>query len=338
MKIKFITALALLSSLIAQPSMADEYALATQTKSGEECSILKEDIALMMAAFGEKKELGSAILNMGMDFDSGLWNRAHFEIPLKGFIGEEIYYSLDEKRKFDVGYSLYLKVITSEVLNNHFTISIDGMSGEMNIKGVSYNKSNHSFVLSGVVDGTQENQINQIINRDNNVDVAINLSSYRSPCESKVSVPSQLIKNGDFENGIEGWGHNGNYETFHAGTSYGLNTYGHGSVVSEMDALPNKETVLFQETPPLPSNVTFLFTMDYALRNGEDVSTDNGVEIYWNGKLVASYSGLTHDWKTASIKLVTIQGKNRLDIKGTGGQDGTGYVIDNVSLSVESVD
>jgi Ca2+-binding RTX toxin-like protein len=62
-------------------------------------------------------------------------------------------------------------------------------------------------------------------------------------------------------------------------------------------------------------------------------SADNGgLEVYWNGVLVASYSNQHTDMQTRTLDLVAGAGANVLTFKGTGWEDNTGASLDNVRL------
>ncbi|SGY96223.1 Autotransporter adhesin [Moritella viscosa] len=135
-----------------------------------------------------------------------------------------------------------------------------------------------------------------------------------------------LIVNGDFEQGKNGW--NGTYgvEASHPARVYGADDKGHGTRVSELDTYTN--TSLFQDLSNLSDGEIISLSFDFTKRAG--VSTKAGIDIIWNGNLVFSASGDEAAWQQQTLKLTAKAGSNRIEFKGTGDNDGLGYILDNI--------
>ncbi|PAR77322.1 MARTX multifunctional-autoprocessing repeats-in-toxin holotoxin RtxA [Vibrio cholerae] len=143
---------------------------------------------------------------------------------------------------------------------------------------------------------------------------------------------SNLIVNGDFELGEHGWQSTHGVEASYAGSVYGVEGEGHGARVTELDTYTN--TSLYQDLANLAQGEVIAVSFDFAKRAG--LSNNEGIEVLWNGEVVFSSSGDASAWKQKTLKLTAQAGSNRIEFKGTGHNDGLGYILDNVVATSES--
>ncbi|EMN7333189.1 MARTX multifunctional-autoprocessing repeats-in-toxin holotoxin RtxA [Vibrio vulnificus] len=141
-----------------------------------------------------------------------------------------------------------------------------------------------------------------------------------------------LIVNGDFEQGDQGWKSTHGVEASHSGNVYGVNGEGHGARVTELDTYTN--TSLYQDLTDLTEGEVIAVSFDFAKRAG--LSNNEGIEVLWNGEVVFSSSGDASAWQQKTLKLTAHAGSNRIEFKGTGQNDGLGYILDNVVAKLES--
>ncbi|EHH0710423.1 MARTX multifunctional-autoprocessing repeats-in-toxin holotoxin RtxA [Vibrio vulnificus] len=141
-----------------------------------------------------------------------------------------------------------------------------------------------------------------------------------------------LIVNGDFEQGDQGWKSTHGVEASYSGNVYGVNGEGHGAVVTELDTYTN--TSLYQDLTDLTEGEVIAVSFDFAKRAG--LSNNEGIEVLWNGEVVFSSSGDASAWQQKTLKLTAHAGSNRIGFKGTGQNDGLGYILDNVVAKSES--
>ncbi|WP_446318697.1 MARTX multifunctional-autoprocessing repeats-in-toxin holotoxin RtxA [Vibrio vulnificus] len=141
-----------------------------------------------------------------------------------------------------------------------------------------------------------------------------------------------LIVNGDFEQGDQGWKSTHGVEASHSGNVYGVNGEGHGARVTELDTYTN--TSLYQDLTDLTEGEVIAVSFDFAKRAG--LSNNEGIEVLWNGEVVFSSSGDASAWQQKTLKLTAHAGSNRIEFKGTGQNDGLGYILDNVVAKSES--
>ncbi|WP_445494562.1 MARTX multifunctional-autoprocessing repeats-in-toxin holotoxin RtxA [Photorhabdus sp. SF281] len=147
------------------------------------------------------------------------------------------------------------------------------------------------------------------------------------------SVPSQnenLIVNGNFEQGDLGWQSTNGIEAYGSASAYGHDNAGYGERVSELDV--DKNTIISQELQNLFEGEVISLSFDFANRSNithRDLS-DNGITVLWNGESVFSASGERAIWHTQKLDLMAKTGTNRIEFKGTGQDDGLGYILDNV--------
>ncbi|MCJ8349618.1 MARTX multifunctional-autoprocessing repeats-in-toxin holotoxin RtxA [Moritella sp.] len=135
-----------------------------------------------------------------------------------------------------------------------------------------------------------------------------------------------LIVNGDFEQGGNGWNGTHGIEASHSANAYGVDEKGHGALVSELDTYTN--TSLSQDLSNLSDGEVISLSFDFTKRAG--LSNNEGMDVIWNGNLVFSASGDETTWQQQTLKLTAKAGSNRIEFKGTGQNDGLGYVLDNV--------
>lgn len=143
---------------------------------------------------------------------------------------------------------------------------------------------------------------------------------------------SNLIVNGDFELGEHGWQSTHGVEASYAGSVYGVEGEGHGARVTELDTYTN--TSLYQDLANLAQGEVIAVSFDFAKRAG--LSNNEGIEVLWNGEVVFSSSGDESTWQQKTLKLTAQAGSNRIEFKGTGHNDGLGYILDNVVATSES--
>ncbi|EPV6952426.1 MARTX multifunctional-autoprocessing repeats-in-toxin holotoxin RtxA [Vibrio vulnificus] len=141
-----------------------------------------------------------------------------------------------------------------------------------------------------------------------------------------------LIVNGDFEQGDRGWKSTHGVEASYSGNVYGVNGEGHGARVTELDT--NTNTSLYQDLTDLTEGEVIAVSFDFAKRAG--LSNNEGIEVLWNGEVVFSSSGDASAWQQKTLKLTAHAGSNRIEFKGTGHNDGLGYILDNVVAKSES--
>ncbi|MER2496030.1 MARTX multifunctional-autoprocessing repeats-in-toxin holotoxin RtxA [Vibrio neptunius] len=141
-----------------------------------------------------------------------------------------------------------------------------------------------------------------------------------------------LIVNGDFEQGDRGWQSTHGVEASYSGSVYGVNGEGHGTRVTELDTHTN--TSLYQDLTDLTEGEVIAVSFDFAKRAG--LSNNEGIEVLWNGEVVFSSSGDASAWQQKTLKLTAHAGSNRIEFKGTGHNDGLGYILDNVVAKSES--
>ncbi|HHC7419109.1 TPA: MARTX multifunctional-autoprocessing repeats-in-toxin holotoxin RtxA [Vibrio cholerae] len=149
--------------------------------------------------------------------------------------------------------------------------------------------------------------------------------------DSSVQAPN-LIVNGDFELGEHGWQSTHGVEASYAGSVYGVEVEGHGARVTELDTYTN--TSLYQDLANLAQGEVIAVSFDFAKRAG--LSNNEGIEVLWNGEVVFSSSGDESTWQQKTLKLIAQAGSNRIEFKGTGHNDGLGYILDNVVATSES--
>ncbi|WP_339385934.1 alpha/beta fold hydrolase [Xenorhabdus innexi] len=138
--------------------------------------------------------------------------------------------------------------------------------------------------------------------------------------------PPNLIVNGDFEAGAQGWQATDGIEVDHPAASYGLDNEGYGHYVTELDTQAN--TTIYQDLRQRKAGEVITLDFDFARRAGS--TDDNGMEVLWNDQVVFSSADDDIAWQHKQLVLVAQGGDNRLAFKGTGRSDGRGYILDNV--------
>ncbi|CCN86051.1 putative Adenylate cyclase [Vibrio nigripulchritudo SFn27] len=142
-----------------------------------------------------------------------------------------------------------------------------------------------------------------------------------------------LITNGDFSLGGQGWQSTHGIEADFWASAYGIETKGQDSRVSELAT--DRNTTIYQDLEELKEGSVIALDFDFAKREG--ISAENGMEVIWNGVTVFSSSGDETVWQQQSLELTAKEGTNRIEFKGTGENDGLGYVLDNVIAKVQSL-
>ncbi|MCW7547488.1 MARTX multifunctional-autoprocessing repeats-in-toxin holotoxin RtxA [Photorhabdus sp. APURE] len=140
-----------------------------------------------------------------------------------------------------------------------------------------------------------------------------------------------LIINGNFEQGNQGWQSTHGVEAYNAASAYGLDNAGHGKRVSELDV--NVNTTLSQELQNLSEGEVVSLSFDFAKRSG--LASGEGMAVLWNGESIFSTSDGEAAWQNKALQLTAQEGTNRIEFKGTGWDDGLGYILDNVVVKSE---
>lgn len=141
-----------------------------------------------------------------------------------------------------------------------------------------------------------------------------------------------LIVNGDFEQSDFGWSSTHGVEAYVSASSYGLERDGHGNNVSELAT--DQSTTIYQDIQNLTEGEVIAVSFDFAKRAG--ISNNEGIDVLWNGEVVFSSSGDESAWQQKTLKLTAHTGSNRIEFKGTGHNDGLGYILDNVVAKSET--
>ncbi|HDZ9461970.1 TPA: MARTX multifunctional-autoprocessing repeats-in-toxin holotoxin RtxA [Vibrio cholerae] len=141
-----------------------------------------------------------------------------------------------------------------------------------------------------------------------------------------------LIVNGDFEQSDFGWSSTHGVEAYVSASSYGLERDGHGNNVSELAT--DQSTAIYQDIQNLTEGEVIAVSFDFAKRAG--ISNNEGIDVLWNGEVVFSSSGDESAWQQKTLKLTAHAGSNRIEFKGTGHDDGLGYILDNVVAKSET--
>ncbi|ELE2040025.1 MARTX multifunctional-autoprocessing repeats-in-toxin holotoxin RtxA [Vibrio vulnificus] len=141
-----------------------------------------------------------------------------------------------------------------------------------------------------------------------------------------------LIVNGDFEQSDFGWSSTHGVEAYASASSYGLERDGHGNNVSELAT--DQSTTIYQDIQNLTEGEVIALSFDFAKRAG--ISNNEGIEVLWNGEMVFSSSGDESAWQQKTLKLTAQAGSNRIEFKGSGHNDGLGYILDNVVAKSQS--
>ncbi|OXX23642.1 MARTX multifunctional-autoprocessing repeats-in-toxin holotoxin RtxA [Vibrio sp. V08_P9A1T1] len=141
-----------------------------------------------------------------------------------------------------------------------------------------------------------------------------------------------LIVNGDFEQSDFGWSSTHGVEAYVSAISYGLERDGHGNNVSELAT--DQSTTIYQDIQNLTEGEVIAVSFDFAKRAG--ISNNEGIDVLWNGEVVFSSSGDESAWQQKTLKLTAHAGSNRIEFKGTGHDDGLGYILDNVVAKSET--
>lgn len=150
--------------------------------------------------------------------------------------------------------------------------------------------------------------------------------------DSSLRSAPNLIVNGDFEQGEYGWRASNGIEAGFSANGYGVASEGHGNRVSELDTYIN--TTIFQDLNDLNYGEVITLSFDFAKRAG--ISNNEGIDVLWNGEVVFSSSGDESAWQQKTLKLTAQAGSNRIEFKGTGHDDGLGYILDNVVAKSET--
>ncbi|KOY63113.1 peptidase C80 [Photorhabdus heterorhabditis] len=209
---------------------------------------------------------------------------------------------------------------------------------EANTSGTHQGRGAINLAEVSAIDGFQMDEISPVNSdlnhRLNGAVTAVetpDVGSIESALNRKTrSVSAQnenLIINGDFEQGDRGWQSTNGIEAYGSANTYGLDNAGHGERVSELDV--DKNTTIYQDLQDLSEGEVISLSFDFTNRPDAYI-TQSGMEVFWNGKQIFSTSGDTAKWQNKTLKLTATAGRNRIEFKGTGLNDGIGYIVDNI--------
>ncbi|WP_118988082.1 MARTX multifunctional-autoprocessing repeats-in-toxin holotoxin RtxA, partial [Photorhabdus sp. CRCIA-P01] len=136
-----------------------------------------------------------------------------------------------------------------------------------------------------------------------------------------------LIVNGNFEQGNQGWQSTHGVEAYNAAGVYGLDNTGHGSRVSELDV--DVSTTIYQDLKNRSEGEVISLSFDFAKR-ANIVMPNEGMEVIWNGESKFTITNGDTAWRSETLELIAKAGTNRIEIKGVGDNNGIGYILDNV--------
>ncbi|WP_036774514.1 MARTX multifunctional-autoprocessing repeats-in-toxin holotoxin RtxA [Photorhabdus australis] len=148
-----------------------------------------------------------------------------------------------------------------------------------------------------------------------------------------VKSDTSLVTNDDFEQSQSGWQSTNDIAAYRSVSADGKNNTGYGERVCELDV--DRNTTIYQDLQNRSEGEVISLSFDFANRP-DAYSADNGMDIFWNGKLVFSTFGDAAGWQNKALELTAKAGSNRIEFKGTGLSDGVGYILDNVIVKSES--
>ncbi len=209
---------------------------------------------------------------------------------------------------------------------------------EANTSGIRKGRGAINLAEVSVIDGFKVDEIEQVSSDlDSRLSGSVteietpDISLIEHSLSQKVGFASDqnenLIINGDFEQNEQGWQSTNQIEAYGSARTYGLDNVGHGDRVSELDVKDN--TTIYQDLQNLREGEVIALSFDFANRPNINIA-DNGINVFWNGKLIFSTSGDTGEWQNKALELIAKEGRNRIEFEGTGLGDGMGYVLDNV--------
>ncbi|NHB93941.1 MARTX multifunctional-autoprocessing repeats-in-toxin holotoxin RtxA [Photorhabdus cinerea] len=146
-----------------------------------------------------------------------------------------------------------------------------------------------------------------------------------------VKSETSLIVNDDFKQSKLDW--QNDIAAYSPVNADGPNNTGYGERVCELDVDGN--TTIYQDLQNLCEGEVISLSFDFANRP-DAYSADNGMDIFWNGKLVFSTFGDAAGWQNKTLELIAKAGSNRIEFKGTGLNDGIGYIVDNIIAKSEN--
>ncbi|WP_017223230.1 MARTX multifunctional-autoprocessing repeats-in-toxin holotoxin RtxA [Moritella dasanensis] len=164
-------------------------------------------------------------------------------------------------------------------------------------------------------------------------DVAAMKSELNVDEDAQSTENPNLIANGDFEQGAQGWLSTNGIEASYSGSVYGVDNAGHGAIVNELAT--NVNTTIYQDIQSLESGEVLSLSFDFVQRAG--LSAGHGMQVLWNGSIVFSASGDESTWQQQTLQLTAQIGNNRIEFKGTGESNGLGYILDNVVAKSEKI-
>ncbi|WP_445494564.1 MARTX multifunctional-autoprocessing repeats-in-toxin holotoxin RtxA [Photorhabdus sp. SF281] len=140
-----------------------------------------------------------------------------------------------------------------------------------------------------------------------------------------------LIVNGDFEQGHQGWQGVCDVEADHLAKVYGLDNAGHGKRVSERDV--DVSTTIYQDLKNRSEGEVISLSFDFAKR-ANIVRPNKGMDVIWNGESKFTMTNGDTAWQSQTLELIAKAGTNRIEFKGVGDNvgdnNGIGYILDNV--------
>ncbi|MGV8003181.1 MARTX multifunctional-autoprocessing repeats-in-toxin holotoxin RtxA [Photorhabdus temperata subsp. temperata] len=289
------------------------------------------------------KGQGNANIQVGHGLDVNA-SYAHNNVAIK--IGDGDFYSLavassnTESNKlasfFDNIKQTVLGVGGSQAIN--YLVHGD----EANTSGTHKGRGAINLTEVSTIDGFKMDEIDQ---------VGSDLSSHLSRSVTAVEVPDidsienslagslnrktrsvsdrneNLIVNGDFEQGSQGWQSTHGVEAYNPANAYGLNNAGHGKRVSELDV--DISTTIYQDLKNRFEGEVISLSFDFAKR-ANSITFNEGMEVIWNGESKFTITNGDTAWQSETLELIAKAGTNRIEFKGIGDNNGIGYILDNV--------
>lgn len=146
---------------------------------------------------------------------------------------------------------------------------------------------------------------------------------------------TNLVVNGSFESGANGWvGRGDNVEV--ALASYFGVSGATGSYAAELDSNKTGTLTGFYQDVATVAGQTYQLSMDLGLRSGTSPFT-NTVQIWWDGVKVATVDPTSTTMTKYSFMVTAVDSSSRLEFREQSGDDDwVGGVIDNVRLVTRS--
>lgn len=292
-----------------------------------DCLLEKDDSALTLLLISQLDSVEFNDFLISYDWETGKPNAVNITVPSTEFYDESIVDALSEKHRRKLSLEVQKRIQSNDLFREVGKFSFDGVPGYVSIQGMY--ASDDSLSFRSVVSDKQLQNIQLA------VDSGKNKITFFLP-EDKISCnPSEhnLIKNGDFEQGVKHWNYNGGIEAAYNVEAYGVENFHNGGIVSEMDADRGSHTEIYQDVTFDGKINKLHLSLWFTSRKNESVTENDGIEIFWDGKVVGRQTGYRRGWKKFETDVDANFGEGQLMIKGLGEENGAGYIVDNISLS-----